>query len=739
VRIAREYTHGLYPLGDLDGDGYADLMLDQTIAFGRATASGPAVTVASTDLVAAGAPALEIAEVGCVGDVDADGFDDVVVTSRGESGGGCVGCARTLLLRGGRDGLTPAYDAPGEPGDGRRAVARVGDVDGDGYADVLLAAELASADGEPEAGRAWLLWGGAAGLGGRPAWEAHGADRSDHLGHDAGGAGDVDGDGRMDLLFDVGDTINGPDAALWSFRDGEVQSAFRWTTPLRPDEGVLRESPVGLGDVSGDGLADIGFLRFDPAAEPAWTFSLVHGSASGPDAERPIDLGLDRLDFPKVAGDLDGDGLADLVGISGGTEDDPNLTAIVVRGAAELVRPGVERYVVAEDAVLPDDPTPALPMAIAAGDLDGDRFDDLAVLIPALESDGRGRLVVFRGSPSELVPDLVVEGAFDRGDLGLSATGACDIDGDRFADLLVRTTDGTGQQALAIHHGNGAFGHRSAFAYAAMAVQPDTGAPIAPGGRADSPTAFRVRALGRSPYGRGGVRLELEVKRVGQPFEGRPTVVGEFAVAPAGFSVPVFATVEGLEPDTAYRWRARIGYARTQAPLTGHSRWFGGTVGPVPNRVDVRTRENAVPIPDDDVVVANAGVALMITPGVLANDADPDDDPLTAAAVTRPLQGELLYLSANGGFSYRAEPGARGVDTFTYAVTDGLGPPAHATVTIVLEACERCATGDWFAAVRTNSGALRSIHCWLAAEGEPTCATDAEGNLVLGDPVCAAE
>lgn len=739
VRIERELAHGLYTLGDLDGDGHGDLMLDQTIAFGRATAVGPGITVASSDLTPAGAPALEIAEVACVGDVDADGFDDVVVTSRGEEGGGCVGCARTLLLHGGRDGLTPAYDAPGEPGDSQRTVARVGDVDGDGYADVLLAAELAPADGEPDAGRAWLLWGGATALGGRPAWEVHGAGRDHHLGHDAAGAGDVDGDGRMDLLFDVRGTINGPDAALWSYREGEVRSVFRWRTPLKPGEGVFRGSPVGLGDVSGDGLADLGFLRFDPSAEPSLTFSLSHGTPNGPDAERALDLELDALDFPKVAGDLDGDGLADLVGLSGGHGGDPVVAATIVRGAPELVRAGAERYVVVDDARLTDEPIAALPMAIAAGDLDGDGFDDLAVLVPARAHLEEGRLAVFRGAPSALSLDFVREAAFADGDLGISATGACDIDGDRFADLIVRATPEHGRQRLDIHHGNGAFGHRSAFGYAAFAVQPDTGAPIAPGGRSHSPTAFTVRALGRSPYGRGGMRLELEVKRINEPFEGRPTVVGDFAVAPAGFSVPVFATVEGLQPDTAYRWRARIGYARTQAPLTGHSRWFGGTVGPVPNRVDVRTRGNAAPIPEDDVVVADNGFALMTAPGILANDADPDDDALTAAAVTRPQQGELLYLSANGGFSYRAEPGARGVDTFTYAVTDGLGPPVHATVTIVLDACERCATGDWFVAVRTTTGALRSVHCWVDASGEPTCETDGEGNLVLGDPVCAAE
>ena len=59
-----------------------------------------------------------------------------------------------------------------------------------------------------------------------------------------------------------------------------------------------------------------------------------------------------------------------------------------------------------------------------------------------------------------------------------------------------------------------------------------------------------------------------------------------------------------------------------------------------------------------------------------------------------------------------------------------------AGISRVTSACERCARGDYFLAVRTTNGALKSVHCWLDEADQPTCETDADGRLVLGEPMC---
>ncbi|MEG4636641.1 Ig-like domain-containing protein [Microcoleus sp. Aus8_D4] len=68
-------------------------------------------------------------------------------------------------------------------------------------------------------------------------------------------------------------------------------------------------------------------------------------------------------------------------------------------------------------------------------------------------------------------------------------------------------------------------------------------------------------------------------------------------------------------------------------------------------------------------------------PGVLANDIDPDGDPLTATVESLPNNGKVNF-KADGSFSYTANPGFIGTDNFSYSVTDGITPPVSVPVKI---------------------------------------------------------
>ena len=71
--------------------------------------------------------------------------------------------------------------------------------------------------------------------------------------------------------------------------------------------------------------------------------------------------------------------------------------------------------------------------------------------------------------------------------------------------------------------------------------------------------------------------------------------------------------------------------------------------------------------------------------GVLANDTDPEDDPLTARLVTSTSNG-VLVLGADGGFTYTPSPGFVGTDSFTYRANDGTeDSETAARVTLVVE------------------------------------------------------
>lgn len=70
---------------------------------------------------------------------------------------------------------------------------------------------------------------------------------------------------------------------------------------------------------------------------------------------------------------------------------------------------------------------------------------------------------------------------------------------------------------------------------------------------------------------------------------------------------------------------------------------------------------------------------------VLANDRDPESNPLTALLVSRPANGTLT-LNANGTFTYRPNTGFTGTDRFTYRASDGTATSNVATVTITVTA-----------------------------------------------------
>ena len=72
-------------------------------------------------------------------------------------------------------------------------------------------------------------------------------------------------------------------------------------------------------------------------------------------------------------------------------------------------------------------------------------------------------------------------------------------------------------------------------------------------------------------------------------------------------------------------------------------------------------------------------------PGVLANDSDPDADPLTASVDSGPANGSLT-LETDGSFEYPPAADFNGADSFTYPASDGQAAVTLATVTITVEA-----------------------------------------------------
>jgi hypothetical protein len=326
-------------------------------------------------------------------DVNGDGYADVV-----------VGAAdRTYVYLGGAGGLavTPATTLTGSDGPGGgfgASVASAGDVNGDGYADLVVGARAVAND----VGRAYVYLGGAGGLSSTPATTLTETDETVQFGSSVASAGDINGDGFADLV--VG-------ALVWpSIMPSPITLATRAyvylggagglsSTPSATLTGTDRQdgqwravSVASAGDVTGDGYADlvVGAQGTDAGGRAYVYF----GGAAGPSSS-PVMLerfGENSLFGRSVAsaGDTNGDGYADLVvgapfgtgrayvflGLAGGLATTPATTLTDPDGpggvfgtsvaSAAAVPPGRPRDHHSSPTSLPASAGPRPPRASAA-------------------------------------------------------------------------------------------------------------------------------------------------------------------------------------------------------------------------------------------------------------------------------------------------------------------------------------------------------------------------------------
>jgi len=259
--------------GDVDGDGFADILVgapryaDEVYREGAAfvfhgSASGlgldPDWLVGSNQKGASFGDA-----VAGIGDVNGDGYDDVIVgASQYTDGQSNEGAA--FVYHGSPAGLSVApdwqYQSDRIAARFGYAVAGAGDINGDGYADVIVGAPFYSHEINLS-GAVYVFYGSETGLSAEPDWIYTGTQANAQVGYAVSAAGDLNGDGYADIL------VGAPYATGDQPKSGAVLVFFGSADglPSAPDQILLGDQEGGLfgaslssaGDLNRDGCADI--------------------------------------------------------------------------------------------------------------------------------------------------------------------------------------------------------------------------------------------------------------------------------------------------------------------------------------------------------------------------------------------------------------------------------------------------------------------------------------------------
>ena len=604
-RASAEFGSSVAAVGDVNGDGYVDIIAGEILfdngqnneggAFVYFGGTGAFETTPDAHLESNQMNAGMGRSVASAGDVNGDGFADVIVGAPDfDNGQDDEGVA--FIYLGGARGINTSVAAQLESNQVNanfgRSVASAGDVNGDGFSDVIIGVRFFS-NGQSAEGAAFIYFGGAGAFDPIPDAQLESNQPGAQFGSSVASAGDVNADGFSDVIVGAPLYSNGADgegaAFIYFGAPGAFESAADAQLELNQAEARFGSSVAGAGDVNGDGFADVivgaPFFGQSDGGAAALYFGGPGVFNINADALMASTFAGVALGFSTAgAGDVNGDGFDDvIVGAPYLTNGQNN------EGAAYIFFGGAGSFDIVTDALLESNSIDAEfgASVSGAGDLNGDGFGD--VIVGALGYSGRandaGAAFIYFGGGGTFNTDVDARLESDQTEafLGIGVAGAGDINGDGFADVIAGASgydsgqQGEGAAFLYLGNGQGRLVQAEQF-------RGNGSTPVQPWGLSQQADGFVVALNATSARGRESARLQVEACPNGAPFDSLLCVVRtasswtELGANTQGRAV-VWA-MSGLNPNRLYHWRARVQYAPLRVTEPGVIGPLNPTAGP---------------------------------------------------------------------------------------------------------------------------------------------------------------